>query len=161
VAAEKAQWGGTMGRRQGRGLSLQFAFGTYMAQVAEVEVAPDGSVAVRRVVCALDSGVIVNPDTVRAQVQSAVIFGISGALYGQATLKNGRIEQSNFHDVRVLRINEAPQIEIHIVASTEAPGGMGEPGTSCLAPAVTNAIFAATGKRVRKLPVDPDQLKAA
>jgi isoquinoline 1-oxidoreductase subunit beta len=161
VAAEKAQWGRAMGERQGRGLSLQFAFGTYMAQVAEVEVAPDGSVAVRRIVCALDSGVIVNPDTVRAQVQSAVIFGISGALYGQATLRNGRIEQSNFHDVRVLRINEAPQIEVHIIASTEAPGGMGEPGTSCLAPAVTNAIFAATGKRVRKLPVDPDQLKAA
>lgn len=161
LAAEKAQWGRAMGERQGRGLSVQFAFGTYMAQVAEVEVARDGSVAVRRVVCAADAGVIVNPDTVHAQIQSAVIFGISGALYGQATLKNGRIEQSNFHDVRVLRINEAPAIEIHIIPSAEPPGGMGEPGTSCLAPAVTNAIFAATGRRVRRLPVDPDQLKSA
>jgi CO/xanthine dehydrogenase Mo-binding subunit len=161
LAAEKAQWGRAMGERQGRGLSVQFAFGTYMAQVAEVDVARDGSVAVRRIVCAVDAGVIVNPDTVHAQIQSAVIFGISGALYGQATLKNGRIEQSNFHDVRVLRINEAPAIEIHIIPSTEVPGGMGEPGTSCLAPAVTNAIFAATGKRVRRLPVDPDQFKSA
>ena len=159
TAAQKAGWGQPMGKRQGRGLSLQFAFGTYMAQVAEVEIAEDGSVAVKRIVCAVDAGIIVNPDTVHAQIQSAVIFGISGALYGQATLKNGRIEQSNFHDVRVLRINEAPDIEIHIVASTEAPGGMGEPGTSCLAPAVTNAIFAATGKRLRKLPVDQNELK--
>ena len=161
LAAEKAGWGRPMPAGQGRGVSLQFAFGSYMAQVAEVEVAQDGSVAVKRVVCAVDAGVIVNPDTVQAQIQSAVIFGISGALYGQATLKNGRIEQSNFHDVRVLRINEAPLIESHIVRSAEAPGGMGEAGTSALAPAVTNAIYAATGKRVRKLPVDPDQLKTA
>jgi CO/xanthine dehydrogenase Mo-binding subunit len=153
LAAEKAQWGRAMGERQGRGLSVQFAFGSYMAQVAEVDVGRDGSVAVRRIVCAVDAGVIVNPDTVHAQIQSAVIFGISGVLYGQATLKSGRIEQSNFHDVRVLRINEAPAIDVHVIASTEAPGGMGEPGTSCLAPAVTNAIFAATGKRIRKLPV--------
>ena len=161
LAAEKAGWGRPMPAGQGRGVSLQFAFGTYMAQVAEVEVAKDGSVAVKRVVCAVDAGVIVNPDTVRAQIQSAVIFGISAALYGQATLKDGRIEQSNFHDVRVLRINEAPSIESHIIQSTEAPGGMGEAGTSALAPAVTNAIHAATGKRLRKLPVDPSQLKSA
>jgi CO/xanthine dehydrogenase Mo-binding subunit len=145
----------------GRGVSLQFAFGTYMALVADVAVSKEGEVAVKRVVCALDAGVIVNPDTVQAQVQSAVIFGISGALYGQATLKDGRIEQSNFHDVRVLRINEAPVIETHIVKSGEAPGGMGEPGTSILAPAVTNAIFAATGKRLRKLPVDAEKLRVA
>jgi CO/xanthine dehydrogenase Mo-binding subunit len=161
LAAQKAQWGSPMAARQGRGLSVQFAFGSYMAQVAEVEVATDGTVNVRRIVCAVDAGVIINPDTVRAQVQSAVVFGISGALWGQATLKDGRIEQSNFHDVRVLRINEAPPIEVHIIDSTEAPGGMGEPGTSCLAPAVTNAIHAATGKRLRKLPVDPELLKAA
>jgi isoquinoline 1-oxidoreductase beta subunit len=161
LAAEKAGWGSPPPAGRSRGVSLQFAFGTYMALVAEVEVTKDGDVSVKRVVCALDAGVIVNPDTVQAQVQSAVIFGISGALYGEATLKNGRIEQSNFHDVRVLRINEAPLIETHIVKSTEAPGGMGEPGTSALAPAVTNAIFAATGKRVRKLPVNRDFLKAA
>lgn len=161
LAAEKAGWGRPMSPGQGRGVSVQFAFGTYLAQVAEVEVAKDGSVAVKRVVCAVDAGVIVNPNTVQAQVQSAVIFGISGALYGQATLKNGRIEQSNFHDVRVLRMSEAPLIETYIVQSTEAPGGMGESGTPALAPAVTNAIYAATGKRLRKLPVDPDLLKTA
>ncbi len=160
LAAQKSDWGRPMGKGQGRGLALQFAFGTYLAQVAEVEVAKDGRVAVKRIVCALDAGIIINPDTVRAQIQSAVIFGISGALYGQATLKDGRIEQSNFHDVRVVRLNEAPSIEIHIVPSLEAPGGMGESGTPALAPAVTNAIFAATGKRLRKLPVDPDALKS-
>jgi isoquinoline 1-oxidoreductase subunit beta len=161
LAAAKAGWGRSLPAGQGRGVSLQFAFGTYMALVAEVAVAKDGSVAVKRVVCAVDAGVVVNPDTVQAQVQSAVIFGISGALYGQATLSNGRIEQSNFHDVRVLRINEAPLIETHLVQSTEAPGGMGEAATSALAPAVTNAIHAATGKRLRKLPVDPSQLKTS
>jgi CO/xanthine dehydrogenase Mo-binding subunit len=161
LAAQKGDWGRPMDKGQGRGLSLQFAFGTYLAQVAEVEVAKDGSVAVKRVVCAVDAGIIINPDTVRAQIQSAVIFGLSGALYGQATLKDGRIEQSNFHDVRVVRMNEAPAIEVHIVASTEAPGGMGESGTPALAPALTNAIFAATGKRLRKLPVDPEVLKSA
>ncbi len=161
LAAEKAGWSQALPPGRGRGVSLQFAFGSYMAQVAEVEVAKDGNVAVKRVVCAVDAGVIVNPNTVRAQIESGVIFGISGVLYGQATLKDGRIEQTNFHDVRVLRINEAPLIETHIVRSTEAPGGMGEAGTSALAPAVTNAIHAATGKRLRKLPVDPNQLKAA
>jgi isoquinoline 1-oxidoreductase beta subunit len=160
LAAQKGDWGRRMGKGQGRGLSLQFAFGTYLAQVAEVEVAKDGGVSVKRIVCAVDAGIIINPDTVRAQIQSAVIFGISGALYGQATLKEGRIEQSNFHNVRVVRLNEAPSIEIYIVPSLEAPGGMGESGTPALAPAVTNAIFAATGKRVRKLPVDPDALKS-
>ncbi len=161
LAAQKARWGEAVPAGMGRGVSLQFAFGTYMALVADVAVSKEGEVAVKRVVCALDAGVIVNPDTVQAQVQSAVIFGISGALYGQATLKDGRIEQSNFHDVRVLRINEAPVIETHIVKSGEAPGGMGEPGTSILAPAVTNAIFAATGKRLRKLPVDAEKLRVA
>jgi isoquinoline 1-oxidoreductase beta subunit len=161
IAADRAGWGSPMPERQGRGISVQFAFGTYMALVVEVEVAKSGDVSVKRAVCALDAGVIINPDTVRAQIQSAVIFGISGALYGQATLKDGRIEQSNFHDVRVLRINEAPVIETYIVESQAAPGGMGEPGTSILAPAVTNAIFAATGKRLRKLPVDTEQLKTS
>jgi len=161
LAVEKAGWGRKLAAGQGRGISLQFAFGTFMALVAEVEVADDGQVRVPRVVCALDCGVVVNPDTVEAQVQSAVIFGISGALFGEITIKNGRVEQSNFHDYRPIRINEAPRIEVHIVKSTEAPGGMGEPGTSGLAPALTNAIYAATGKRIRKLPVDAALLKRA
>jgi isoquinoline 1-oxidoreductase beta subunit len=153
LAAEKAGWGKPLTAGTGRGVSLQHAFATYLAQVAEVEVAKDGTVRVRRVVCAVDCGTVVNPDTVRAQIQSAVIFGITAALHGQITLKDGRVEQSNFHDYQMLRMNEVPAIEVYIVDNTEPPGGMGEAGTSAITPAVTNAIFAATGKRIRKLPV--------
>jgi isoquinoline 1-oxidoreductase subunit beta len=130
-----------------------------MAQVAEVEVAKNGAVRVRRVVCAVDCGTVVNPDTVRAQIQGAIIFGITAALYGEITLKNGRVEQTNFDTYQMLRVNEAPTIEVHIIDSTEPPGGMGECGTSAIVPAVTNAVFAATGKRLRKLPVDTAVLK--
>jgi isoquinoline 1-oxidoreductase subunit beta len=161
LAAEKAGWGQALPEGTGRGVSVQHAFASYMAQVAEVEVSKDGVVRVRRVVCAVDCGSVVNPDTVRAQVQGAVIFGISAALSGEITVKDGRVEQANFDTYQVLRINEAPTIEVHIVQNTEPPGGMGEPGTSAIVPAVTNAIFAATGKRLRKLPVDPQKLKHA
>jgi isoquinoline 1-oxidoreductase beta subunit len=159
LAAEKAGWGQPLPQGVGRGVSVQSAFATYMAQVAEVEVSKDGAVRVRRVVCAVDCGTVVNPDTVQAQIQSAVIFGITAALYGEVTLKDGRVEQTNFDTYQMLRINEAPAIEVHIVQSFEPPGGMGEPGTSAIVPAVTNAIFAATGKRLRKLPVDATALK--
>jgi isoquinoline 1-oxidoreductase beta subunit len=159
LAAEKAGWGKPLPDRVGRGVSVQFVFATYMAHVAEVEVAKDGSVRVRRVVCALDCGTVVNPDTVQAQVQSAIMFGVTAALYGAITVKNGRVEQSNFHDYQVLRMSEAPKVEVHIVRSAESPGGMGEAGTSCVVPAVTNAVFAATGKRLRKLPIDGNALK--
>jgi len=160
LAAEKAGWGQALPKGRGRGVAVQFAFGTYMAQVADVEIGKDGGVLVRRVVCAVDCGTVINPDTVRAQVESGIMFGVSATLHGAITLKDGRVEQSNFHDYRVVRMNEAPVIEIHIVKSGQAPGGMGEPGTSALAPAVTNAIYAATGKRLRKLPVDGAQLRA-
>jgi len=160
LAAEKAGWGKPLPERAGRGVSVQFVFATYLAQVAEVEVSKDGAVRVRRVVCAVDCGTVVNPDTVKAQIQSAVIFGITAALHGEITLKGGRVEQSNFHDYQMLRMNETPAIEVYIVNSTEPPGGMGEAGTSAIAPAVTNAIFAATGTRVRKLPA-ADQAKHA
>lgn len=159
LAAEKAGWGQSLPQRVGRGVSVQFVFGTYMAQVAEVEVSKNGAVRVRRVVCAVDCGTVVNPDTVLAQIQSAIIFGITSALYGEITLKNGRVEQTNFDTYQMLRMNEVPAIEVHIIQSYEPPGGMGEPGTSAIVPAVTNAIFAATGKRVRKLPVDTAALK--
>jgi isoquinoline 1-oxidoreductase beta subunit len=159
LAAEKAGWGKPLPERVGRGVSLQFVFATYMAQVAEVEVSKDGAVRVRRVVCAVDCGTVVNPDTVRAQIQSAIIFGITAALHGEITLKDGRVEQSNFHDYLMLRMNEVPAIEIYIANSVEPPGGMGECGTSAIVPAVTNAIFAATGKRLRKPPVDTAALK--
>jgi isoquinoline 1-oxidoreductase beta subunit len=159
LAAEKAGWGQSLPERVGRGVSVQFVFATYLAQVAEVEVSKNGAVRVRRVVCAVDCGTVVNPDTVRTQIQSAIIFGITAALYGEITLKNGRVEQTNFDTYRILRIDEAPAIEVYIVQSSESPGGMGEAGTSAIVPAVTNAIFAATGKRLRKLPVDTTALK--
>jgi isoquinoline 1-oxidoreductase subunit beta len=159
LAAQKAGWGQSLPDRVGRGVSLQFVFATYLAQVAEVEVSKDGTVRVRRVVCAVDCGTVVNPDTVRAQIQSAIIFGITAALYGQITLKDGRVEQTNFDTYQMLRMNEAPVIEVYIIQSSEAPGGMGEAGTSAIVPAVTNAIFATTGKRLRKLPIDTAVLK--
>ena len=159
LAAGKAGWGRPLPQRAGLGVSLQYVFGTYVAQVAEVEVAQDGAVRVRRVVCAVDCGSVVNPDTVRAQIESGIIFGVTAALYGEITLKNGRVEQTNFDTYKMLRINEAPVIEVHIVQNSEPPGGMGEPGTSAIPAAMTNAIFAATGKRLRKLPIDPNALK--
>ena len=160
LAADKSGWGQKLPPGSGRGISVQFAFGSYMSQVAEVTVAKDGGVRVQRVVCAVDCGMVVNPDTVRAQIEGGIIFGITAALYGQITLKNGRVEQSNFDNYRMLRINEAPVVEVHIIKSAEAPGGMGEPGTAAVFPAVTNAIFAATGKRLRKLPVDSGELRS-
>jgi isoquinoline 1-oxidoreductase subunit beta len=160
LAAEKGGWGQLLPKGSGRGVSVQTTFGTYMSQVAEVAVSKEGDVAVRRVVCAVDCGIAVNPDTIKAQIQGAIIYGLTAALHGEITLKNGRVEQSNFDNYRALHINEVPMIEVYIVDSDEAPGGMGEPGTSALFPAVTNAIFAATGVRLRKLPINKALLKA-
>jgi isoquinoline 1-oxidoreductase beta subunit len=161
LAAEKAGWGSALPAGRGRGVSLQNAFGSYMALVAEVEVSKDGAVRVRRVVCAIDCGTVVNPDTVQAQVQSGIVFGASAALHGEITLKNGRVEQTNFHTYPVLRMNEVPAIEVHVVKSAEPPGGLGENGTSAVVPAIANAVFAATGKRLRKMPIDAGLLKRA
>ncbi len=159
LAAEKAGWGQALPAGSGRGCSVQNVFGSFMAQVAEVEVSKDGELKVKRITCAVDCGIAINPNTIEAQVQSAIVYGLSAALFGEITLKDGRVQQSNFHDYRALRLNEMPVIDVHVVANTEAPGGMGEPGTSALPPAVTNAIFAATGVRLRKLPIDPAKLK--
>jgi isoquinoline 1-oxidoreductase beta subunit len=122
-------------------------------------VSKDGAVRVRRVVCAVDCGTVVNPDTVQAQIQSAIVFGVTAALHGEITLKDGRVEQTNFDTYQMLRMNEAPAIEVYIIRNSEPPGGMGEAGTSAIVPAVTNAVFAATGRRLRKLPVDATALK--
>jgi CO/xanthine dehydrogenase Mo-binding subunit len=160
LAAQHAGWGTPLPAGRGRGIALMYSgWDTYVAQVAEVSVSPAGEVRVHRVVCAVDCGAIVNPDTVKAQIEGGVIFGISGALWGEVTLKNGRVQQSNFHDVRVLRMNETPAIEVHLVRSAEAPGGIGEPGTAATAPALVNAVCAATGKRIRKLPLKPEVLR--
>lgn len=158
LAAAKAGWGQPLPKGSGRGVSLQNVFGSYLAQVAELDVSKDGEVRLRRVVCAMDCGTVVNPNTVQAQLQSGVIFGATAALYGEITVKDGRVEQGNFDTYQILRMNEAPVIEVHLVTSTEPPGGMGETGTSGIVPAISNAIFAATGKRIRKMPID-SQLK--
>ena len=159
LAAEKASWGQALPKGSGRGVSLQYVFGSYLAQVAEVEVSKEGDVRVRRVVCAVDCGTVVNPNTVQAQIQSGIMFGATAALYGEITLKDGRVEQTNFDTYQIIRMNEAPAIEVYVVNSTEPPGGMGETGTSAIVPAIANAIFAATGKRLRKMPVDSSALK--
>jgi CO/xanthine dehydrogenase Mo-binding subunit len=160
LAAEKAGWGKPMPAGSGRGIAVVFGFGTYIAPVAEVAVSTDGEVRVSRVVCAVDCGQVVNPNTIRAQIEGGIIFGITAALYGQITIKDGRVEQTNFDSYQMLRINEAPAVEVHLIDNNEAPGGIGEPGTAAIAPAVVNAIFAATGKRLRKLPIDTEQLKS-
>jgi isoquinoline 1-oxidoreductase beta subunit len=158
LAAEKAGWGsplapGKAGEKRGRGVAVIESFNTFVAEVAEVTVKADKSFTVDRVVCAVDCGLVVNPDVVRAQMEGGIGFGLSAALYGKITLKDGEIEQSNFHDYPVLRINEMPKIEVHMVPSTEKPTGVGEPGVPPIAPAVANALAAATGQRLRNLPL--------
>jgi isoquinoline 1-oxidoreductase beta subunit len=153
LAADRAGWGTGLAAGNGRGVSIQFAFGSYLAQVAEVSMGRDGQPRVERVVCAMDCGQMVNPDTVRAQLEGGVMFGLSAALGNEITIANGRVQQSNFHDFPSLRMPEAPRVEVHLVASAESPGGVGETGTACVAAALCNAIYAATGKRIRTLPV--------
>jgi CO/xanthine dehydrogenase Mo-binding subunit len=152
LAAEKAGWGKPLPPRRSHGIAVARSFQSYVAEVAEVSI-EDGRVRVHRVVCAVDCGQVVNPSIVEAQMQSGINFGLSAALYGEITLQDGRVVQSNFHDYPMLRMYEAPAIEVHIVASRESPTGVGEPGLPPLAPAVANAVFAATGKRIRSLPV--------
>jgi isoquinoline 1-oxidoreductase beta subunit len=137
---------------KGRGIAVGEAFKTYVAQVAEVTVDDAGRVTVDRVVCAVDCGIPINPDVIAAQMEGGIGFGLGAVMYGAITLKNGRVEQDNFNNYRVLRINEMPKVEVHIVPSAEAPTGVGEPGVAPIGPAVANAIFAATGTRIHMLP---------
>jgi CO/xanthine dehydrogenase Mo-binding subunit len=153
VAAERSGWGGSLPRGQGRGVSLMNAFGSFLCAVAEVSVLSNEVINVNRVVCAVDCGVTVNPDIVNAQIQGGLLFGITAALWGEITIRDGRVQQSNFHDYRLLRLDEAPKIEVHLVPSVEKPGGIGETGTAIVAASLTNAIFAATGRRIRDLPI--------
>jgi len=153
LAARQAGWGKPLTKGRGRGIAVHESFNSYVAQVAEVAVGKDGALKVLRVVCAVDCGVAVNPDVIRAQMEGGIGYGLSAALHGAITLKDGRVEQSNFHDYGILRINEMPQIDVHIVPSNEKPTGVGEPGVPPIGPAVANAIFAATGRRLRNLPL--------
>ncbi len=159
LAAEKAGWSKPAAKGIGRGIAVMESFGSYVAQVAEVSVGKNGVPRVHRVVCAIDCGQVVNPDTVKAQMESCIIFGLTAAMYGEITFKDGKAEQSNFYDYKMLRMHESPKIEVYIMPSSEKHGGVGEPGTPPVAPAVCNAIFAATGKRVRSLPIRTKDLK--
>jgi isoquinoline 1-oxidoreductase beta subunit len=162
LAASKAGWGQPLparnGGRTGRGVAAQGAFGSYIATIAEVEVDKGGEVRVHRIVSAVDTGIVVNPDTVIAQIQGGLIFGMTAALYGEITIEKGRVQQSNFHDYRMLRIDQVPVIEVYLIPSGETPGGLGETGTTAGPPALRNAIFAATGIPLRRLPIDRDVL---
>jgi isoquinoline 1-oxidoreductase beta subunit len=162
LVANKAGWGQPLvarnGGRVGRGVCAQAAFGSYIATVAEVEVDKAGEVAIHRLVCAVDTGIAVNPDSVIAQLQGGLIFGLTAALYGEITIEKGRVQQNNFHDYRMLRIDQTPVIEVHLIPSQESPGGIGETGTTAGPPAVRNAIFAASGIALRRLPIDRDVL---
>ena len=161
LAATKAGWGSALPAGVSRGIALAESFGSYVAEVAEVSVGADGTPKVHRVVAAVDCGMTVNPAIIHRQIESAIVYGLTAALYGRITFKDGRVEQGNFDTYPVLRITEMPKVEVHILPSTEKPGGIGEPGTPPIAPAVTNAIFAATGKRIRTLPIDAAMLKKA
>jgi isoquinoline 1-oxidoreductase beta subunit len=158
LAAQKADWGSKLPPGVGRGMATHFSFESYVAQVVEASVGKGGAVRVHRVVCALDCGLVINPDTVRAQIEGGIIFGLTAALKTEITLKAGRVEQGNFDDYQMLRIFESPEIEVHMVPSGENPTGVGEPGVPPVAPALANAIFAATGKRVRRLPIRASDL---
>jgi isoquinoline 1-oxidoreductase beta subunit len=158
VAAHASGWGTPLPPGVGRGVGVQPSFASWIATVVEAGVDGEGQVTLRRVVCVVDTGIPVNPDTIVAQLQGGLIFGLTAALYGEITIDKGRVQQSNFHDYRMLRINEVPPVEVHIMRSTEAPGGIGEAGTTAASAALANAIFAATGKRLRRLPIDREVL---
>jgi isoquinoline 1-oxidoreductase subunit beta len=158
LAAQKSGWGSALPARTGRGIAAQISFASFIATVCEAEVDENGEVRIHRVTSVVDTGIAVNPDTIVAQLQGGLIFGLTAALFGEITIANGRVQQSNFHDYRMLRINEVPKIEVHLVKSGEAPGGIGETGTTAGPPSLGNALYAATGIRLRRLPIDRDVL---
>ena len=158
LAAREAHWGEPLPPRVGRGIAAQVSFASFIATIAEVEVDEDGEIRLRRVTSAVDTGIAVNPDSVVAQLQGGIIFGLTAALYGEITIDKGRVQQSNFNDYRMLRIDQTPPIDIHLIKSGEPPGGIGETGTTAAPPALRNAIYAATGIALRRLPIDRDVL---
>ena len=161
AAAKLADWGKPLPAGHGRGIAVHASFKSFVAEVAEVSLDAKGKVQVHRVCCAVDCGNIVNPDTIAAQMESGITFGLSAALYGEITLKNGRVEQSNFDSYPLVMLDAMPEVQVRIVKSNEKPGGVGETGVPPIAPAVANALFAATGARVRSLPITPEKIKTA
>ena len=157
--AEKAGWKTPLPAGRGRGIAIHESFGSVVAHVAEVSITKNKTLKVHKVVCAIDCGQVVNPDTVKAQMEGCIVFGLTAALYGEITFEKGRVKQRNFHDYSMVRMNEMPEVEVHILDSKEKMGGVGEPGVPPVAPAVMNALFTLTGKRVRSLPLRPDDLK--
>jgi isoquinoline 1-oxidoreductase beta subunit len=154
LVAEKSGWGQPLPPRVGRGVSVQPSFGSFIATVVEAEVDNNGEVHLRRATSAVDTGIAVNPDTIMAQLEGGLIFGLTAALWGEVTIDKGRVRQSNFNDYRMLRIDEVPNIEVHVIKSSENPGGIGETGATSGPPALRNAIYAATGVALRQLPID-------
>jgi isoquinoline 1-oxidoreductase subunit beta len=161
LAAGRAGWGSKLGEDRGRGIALQSAFGSFAALVAQIHIDKRGALKVERMVAAVDCGIAVNPDVIRQQVESGIVYGLSAALHGRLTIMQGAVVESNFDDQPVVRMNECPAIETHIVQSGEAPGGVGELATPGVAPAIMNAIFAVTGKRIRSLPVNTSALRGS
>jgi isoquinoline 1-oxidoreductase beta subunit len=159
LAAERAGWGTALPAGRARGIAVHNSFNSFVAEVAEVSVGSDGVPVVHRIVCAVDCGRVVNPLTVEAQVQGSIVYGLSAALHGAITIEHGRVVQRNFDTYAPLRMHEMPRVEVHLVPSEAAPTGIGEPALPPAAPAVTNALFALTGKRIRKLPIDPAELR--
>ncbi|UGX94753.1 xanthine dehydrogenase family protein molybdopterin-binding subunit [Bradyrhizobium barranii subsp. barranii] len=160
LAAEKSGWGQPLPARVGRGVCLQPSFASFLATVVEAEIDDIGEITLRRITSVVDTGIAVNPDTIKAQIEGGLIFGLTAALYGEITIDKGRVQQSNFHDYRMMRINETPKIEVIVVKSGEAPGGIGEAGVNAGPPALRNAIYAATGVALRRLPIDRKLLAA-
>jgi isoquinoline 1-oxidoreductase beta subunit len=161
LVMKESHWNTPLPRRCGRGVQVQTAFASFIATVVECEVDEAGEIELRRVTTAVDTGLAVNPDTIVAQLQGGLIFGLTAALYGEITLKQGRVQQSNFHEYQILRINEVPPIDVHLIKSSEAPGGIGETGTTAAIPALRNAIYAATGVPLRRMPIDRKLLAKA
>nr|MCS5647537.1 xanthine dehydrogenase family protein molybdopterin-binding subunit [Candidatus Neomarinimicrobiota bacterium] len=159
-AAQESDWGKPLKNNHYQGVSCHASFGTYVAQIAEVSVNNEGSVHVHRVVCAVDCGQAVSPITIKAQMEGSIVYGLSATLNGEITIENGAVKQSNFHDFQVLRMDQMPTIDVHIIKSSEPPSGIGEPGLPPIAPAVANAVFSATGKRIRKLPIKAEDFLA-
>ena len=159
LAAEKSGWGSELPPGEGRGIAVHHSFNSYVAQVAEVSVFGNGRLSVNRIVCAIDCGQVINPDTVIAQVEGAIAFGLTATIKSAISIKDGRVEQSNYHDFQLLRMDEMPSIEVYLVDSQEPPTGVGEPAVPVIAPAVTNAIYAASKRRIRRLPVRAEDLQ--